>query len=170
MWWNRPTIEGGSRARHTTLTFSAADLEALGTERYEHPDPRVQQRMEVLWLISQGETQARSGPLAGVSKATAARYIAIFRRHGVAGLKACPWVRPVGALEAHPDDPGGRVPRAATPHRRRSRRADRDVDRCATEGDAGARVPQKSLGLIHEPIAGVASSNSWCPLLLETSP
>ncbi len=63
MWWNRPTIEGGSRARHTTLTFSAADLEALGTERYEHPDPRVQQRMEVLWLISQGETQARSGPL-----------------------------------------------------------------------------------------------------------
>ncbi|QEG29529.1 hypothetical protein GobsT_43250 [Gemmata obscuriglobus] len=39
-------------ARHTTLTFSAADLEALGAKRYAHPDPRVQQRMEVLWLIS----------------------------------------------------------------------------------------------------------------------
>ncbi len=88
-------------ARRTTLTFTAADLDALGTERYEYPDPRVQKRMEVLWLVSQGETQARCGQLAGVSKATVARYIAIFRRHGVAGLRAFHWVKPVSALEAH---------------------------------------------------------------------
>jgi transposase len=88
-------------ARRTTLTFSTADLDALGTQRYEHPDPRVQQRMEVLWLISQGETQARCGQLAGVSKATVARYIAIFRQHGVAGLRVFQWVKPVGALETH---------------------------------------------------------------------
>lgn len=87
--------------RRTTLKFTTADLAALGAERYEHPDPRVQQRMEVLWLISQGETQARCGQLAGVSKATVARYIAIFRRHGVAGLRAFHWAKPVGALEAH---------------------------------------------------------------------
>jgi len=87
--------------RRTTLKFTTADLAALGTERYEHPDPRVQQRMEVLWLISQGETQARCGQLAGVSKATVARYIAIFRQHGVAGLRVFQWVKPVGALEAH---------------------------------------------------------------------
>ncbi len=87
--------------RRTTLTFTTADLAALGTERYEHPGPRVPQRMEVLWLISQGETQARCGQLAGVSKATVARSIAIFRRHGVAGLRGFQWVKPVGALEAH---------------------------------------------------------------------
>ena len=87
--------------RPTTLTFTPADLADLGAERYAHPDPRVQQRMEVLWLISQGETQARCGQLAGVSKATVARYIAIFRRHGVAGLKVFQWVKPVGALDAH---------------------------------------------------------------------
>lgn len=88
-------------ARRTTLTFTRADREALGTERYEYPDPRVQQRMEVLWLVSQGETQARCGQLAGVSTATVARYIAIFRQHGVAGLRAFHWVKPVGALEPH---------------------------------------------------------------------
>lgn len=88
-------------ARRTTLTFTTADRDALTAERYEHPDPRVQQRMEVLWLISQGETQARAGVLAGVSKPTVARYIAIFRRQGVAGLRAFHWVKPTSVLEAH---------------------------------------------------------------------
>jgi transposase len=57
--------------------------------------------MEVLWLISQGETHARCGQLAGVSKATVARYIAIFRQHGVAGLRAFHWAKPISALETH---------------------------------------------------------------------
>src|SRR5258707_175501 len=72
MCWNGRASEDFPMARRTTLTFTSADLDALGAERYEHPDPRVQQRMEVLWLISQGETQARCGRLAGVSQATAA--------------------------------------------------------------------------------------------------
>jgi transposase len=87
--------------RRTTLTFTPADLSALATERYEHPDPRVQQRMEVLWLISQGETQARAGQLAGVSQATVARYVALFRTDGVAGLREFHWVKQTSVLEAH---------------------------------------------------------------------
>jgi transposase len=87
--------------RRTTLTFTADDRRALATERYEHPDPRVQQRMEVLWLISQDETQARAGQLADVSKATVARYVALFRTDGVAGLREFHWVKPTSVLEAH---------------------------------------------------------------------
>lgn len=87
--------------RRTTLTFTTDDLRALATERYEHPDPRVQQRMEVLWLISQGETQARAGLLAGVSKATVARCVAVFRQDAVAGLREFHWVKPTSVLEAH---------------------------------------------------------------------
>ena len=87
--------------RRTTLTFTADDRRALAAERYEHPDPRVQQRMEVLWLISQGETQARAGQLAGVSKATVARYVAVFRKDAVAGLRTFHWVKPTSVLEAH---------------------------------------------------------------------
>jgi predicted transcriptional regulator len=39
----------------------------------------------VLWLIGQGETQTRAGQLAGVSKATVERYVAIYRLRGVSG-------------------------------------------------------------------------------------
>lgn len=77
-------VESGSplesrMATRSPLVFSDDDRRTLATERYHHPDPRVQQRMEVLWLISQGETQARAGPLGGVSKATVERYVAVFR-------------------------------------------------------------------------------------------
>jgi transposase len=85
----------------TALKFSDADRLALSTDRYEHPDPRVQQRMEVLWLISQGETRQRAGVLAGVSRATVGRYVAVFRDGGVAALRRFEWVGPKSDLEAH---------------------------------------------------------------------
>ena len=47
------------------LTFSEEEQQALQRERFEHPHPRVQQRLEVLWLISQGMTYARAARLAG---------------------------------------------------------------------------------------------------------
>ena len=88
-------------ARRTTLIFTADDIQNLAELRYQHPDLRVQQRMEVLWLISQNENQDRAAILAGVSKATVARYIAIFRSQGVAGLKEFHWVKPTSVLEDH---------------------------------------------------------------------
>jgi transposase len=88
-------------ATRSPLVFSDDDRHTLATERYQHPDPRVQQRMEVLWLISQGETQVRAGQLAGVSKATVERYVALFREGGVAGLRVFHWVKPVSVLEKH---------------------------------------------------------------------
>ena len=88
-------------ARQSKRTFSDEDLRVLSAERYTHPDPRVQQRLEVLWLISQGETQVRAGELAGVSKATVERYVALFRAKGVAGLREFHWVKPVSVLEWH---------------------------------------------------------------------
>lgn len=88
----------GSRS---PLTFGPDDLRVLSSERYAHPDPRVQRRMEVVWLISQGETQVRAGQLARVSKATVERYVAIYRSRGVAGLREFHWVQPVSVLELH---------------------------------------------------------------------
>ncbi len=58
----------------TRLAFSAEDQQALHKERFEHPHPRVQQRMEVLWLISQGLVYPEAARLAGVSEATVDRY------------------------------------------------------------------------------------------------
>src|SRR3954471_19058919 len=88
-------------ATRSVLVFSDDDCRTLAAERYSHPDPRVQRRMEVLWLISQGETQARAGQLGGVSKATVERYVALYRSQGVAGLREFHWIKPVSVLEQH---------------------------------------------------------------------
>ncbi|MDB5313414.1 MAG: hypothetical protein JWO38_7616 [Gemmataceae bacterium] len=99
----------------TSLTFRREDLRAVSTERYQHPDPRVRQRMEVLWLIRQGETRARAAVLAGVSRATVGRDGAVFRDGGVAGLREFRWVKPTSVLETHGPALGDEF-RARPPH------------------------------------------------------
>jgi hypothetical protein len=49
------------------LEFSEADKHALNHERYHHPHPRVQQRMEALWLKSQGLPHQRIATLCAIS-------------------------------------------------------------------------------------------------------
>ena len=88
-------------ARTMKLEFSQQDRQTLATERYQHPDPRVQQRFEVLHLISQGIPLNEVGPLAGVSRATAARYIAIYRQGGLQALRQFHWRKPTSALMDH---------------------------------------------------------------------
>ena len=56
-------------------------------ERFEHLDPRVQLRIEVLWLISLAETYSTASRLAGVSVPNVDRYRAIYREYGMEGLK-----------------------------------------------------------------------------------
>lgn len=75
----------------TRLTFSKEDQQALHQERFEHPHPRVQQRMEALWLISQGLVYPEVARLAGVSEATVDRYVAIYRQGGLEALRESKW-------------------------------------------------------------------------------
>jgi transposase len=88
-------------AKHVPLTFTEEDLEALSKDRYEHPDPRVQRRMEVLWLVSQGVARVKAAQLAGVTRATAERYVVIYRTKGVDGLRHFGWRKPVSELEKY---------------------------------------------------------------------
>jgi transposase len=82
----------------TRLTFSAEEQQALHKERFAHPDPRVQQRMEVLWLISQGVTYAQAARLGGVSEATVDRYVALYRQGGLDALRDFKWRKPTSEL------------------------------------------------------------------------
>jgi transposase len=75
----------------TRLTFSEEEQQALHKERFEHPHPRVQQRMEVVWLISQGLVYAQVARLAGVAEATVDRYVAIYRQGGLEVLRELNW-------------------------------------------------------------------------------
>ncbi len=83
------------------LTFSEADRQRLQRERFEHPHPRVQRRMEVLWLISCGETYSSAARLGGVSDATVNRYVALYREGGIEALKQFEWEGSQSELAAH---------------------------------------------------------------------
>jgi len=85
------------------LPFSVEDQQALHTERFEHPHPRVQQRMEVLWLISQGLVYPEVARLAGVSEATVDRYVATYRQGGLEALRKLQWGNSTSALLEHRD-------------------------------------------------------------------
>jgi transposase len=85
------------------LTFSEEEQQALHKERFEHPDPRVQQRMEVLWLISQGVTYSEAARLGGVSEATVDRYVALYRQGGLDALREFKWRKPTSELMNHRD-------------------------------------------------------------------
>jgi transposase len=87
----------------TRITFSEAEQHALHQERFEHPHPRVQQRMEALWLISQGLVYPEAARLAGVSEATVDRYVAIYRQGGLDALREFKWGNTTSELLEHRD-------------------------------------------------------------------
>jgi transposase len=85
------------------LTFTEEVQQALHQERFAHPHPRVQQRMEVLWLISQGIAYPQAARLAGVSEATVDRYVALYRQGGLEALRELKWGSGTSELLDHRD-------------------------------------------------------------------
>jgi len=83
------------------LNFTADDLAAIAFERYHHPEPFVQRKLEVLWLKSQGLTHREIARLAGVGRASVQRYLAQFRHGGLDALRHYPWHGRRGALDEH---------------------------------------------------------------------
>jgi transposase len=83
------------------LTVTADDLAAIAHDRYHHPVPLVQKRMEVVWLYHHGQTQAACAVLAGVGHRSVQRYLDAYRDHGLAGLRRVEWQGPAGELAAH---------------------------------------------------------------------
>jgi transposase len=85
------------------FTFTPAILDALRHERYHHPHPRVQQRMEVVWLKSQGLTHEDIARLADVSRRSVQRYLDDFAQGGLERLRRLAWPGKPNALAAHRD-------------------------------------------------------------------
>ena len=85
------------------LAVSEADKQALHYERYHHPHPRVQQRMEALWLKSQGVPHHQIAQLCAISANTLRSYLKLYQRGGVAALKQLNFHCPQSALSAYRD-------------------------------------------------------------------
>ena len=63
--------------------FTDEQLRAIARDRFQHVDPRVPRRNEMLWLKSQGETHERIAPLAEVSRRTVPRLLDLFAAGGL---------------------------------------------------------------------------------------
>ena len=85
------------------ITFTADDRKALAHDRYHHPDPRVQRKMEVLWLKSHGLTHDQIAAYADVSRRTVQRYLDQYHEGGLPRLRRCRWHHPYSALAKHQD-------------------------------------------------------------------
>jgi transposase len=83
------------------FSVTAGDLAEIARDRYHHPVPLVQKRMEVVWLYHHGQTQAACAALAGVSHRSVQRYLDAYRDHGLAGLRRVEWSGPHSELAAH---------------------------------------------------------------------
>lgn len=70
-----------------TLHFTKPDQDQLHYERFHYPDPRVQLKMEVLYLKSHGLAHPEIARLTCVSERTLTRYLHDYRAGGIEALK-----------------------------------------------------------------------------------
>ena len=83
------------------VEFTPEVCDALNYERYHHPVPLVQRRMEALWLKSHDLPHAQIAQLVGVSENTLRDYLRLYDEGGVEKLKELHWHQPSSALDDH---------------------------------------------------------------------
>lgn len=83
------------------LEFTTDDIHALRYERFHYPVPRVQQRIEVVFLHSQGFSQTFIAQHMKLARNTVAEYLASYHAGGLAALKETRWYQPQSDLEPH---------------------------------------------------------------------
>lgn len=83
------------------LEFSDSEAQALDHERYHHPHPKVQRRMEVLWLKSRGLSHKEISRLTGICSTTLTRYLRTYQEGGLEALKVVNSYRPQSELHHH---------------------------------------------------------------------
>jgi transposase len=83
------------------ISFSEADIVALNYERYHHPSPQVQKRMEVLYLKSKHLPHHEIRRLCGISKPTLVSYLRIYQLGGIEQLKQLHYQGQPSELNAH---------------------------------------------------------------------
>ena len=85
----------------TQLEFTPEIIAALNYERYHHPVPLVQRRMEVLWLKSHGLAHELIAKLGGISENTMREYFQLYDEGGLEKLKEVNFYRPESELNVH---------------------------------------------------------------------
>ena len=83
------------------IDFMPEDIAALHHERFHHPHPRVQEKMEAVYLKSQGLLHKEICRLARISENTLRSYLRQFQEGGVERLKRLDFAKPTGEMAEH---------------------------------------------------------------------
>ena len=83
------------------IKFSPEVITIFNDERYSHPVPLVQRRMEALWLKSHNLPHAQIAKLVGVCDNTLRDYFQLYLEGGVDALKTVEFYRPQSELCNH---------------------------------------------------------------------
>ena len=83
------------------IEFTEEEKNLLYYERFNHPHPRVQLKMEVLWLKSQNTPHKKICQLARISENTLITYLEDYLEGGIEKLKEIHFYRPQSELEFH---------------------------------------------------------------------
>ena len=80
------------------VDFCQKDIEIFKIERSRHPHPRVQRRMDVLWLKSNGLPNNQIAQLANVCYNTVTEYLRMYKIGGIEKLKELNFYKPQSDL------------------------------------------------------------------------
>ncbi len=84
------------------VEFSAEIIKNLDYERYHHPSPKVQRKMEALYLKSREMPHKQICRICRISKTTLCAYLKQYRDGGLEGLKELHYKGRPSALNEHP--------------------------------------------------------------------
>ena len=73
------------------LTFPPEDLDTIRHERFHHPHPRVQLKMEDLWLKGRDLPHTEIADLASTSLRSVQRFLAEYRDGGLDRVRPTGW-------------------------------------------------------------------------------
>jgi transposase len=83
------------------LSFSEEEIQELDSQRYHHPHPRVQRKMEALLLKARGLPHHQIAHCVGICENTLRSYLEQYQAGGIEALKVLQFHRPSSELEAH---------------------------------------------------------------------
>jgi transposase len=83
------------------LEISSEDLKEINYERYRHPVPMVQRRMEALWLKAHGLPHGQIAELVNISENALRDYFRLYEEGGLEKVKEVHWYRPESELHGH---------------------------------------------------------------------
>lgn len=85
------------------ITFTEEAVERLAFERFHHPHPRVQRKMEAVFLVAKGLSRKEASALTGVSRTTLWGWLRDFHAGGVEALARWEVGGSTSELDRHAD-------------------------------------------------------------------